>query len=80
MDAKLTAGGVRLEVRAIDPKHANHGKATELAAKYYTSTLVPGRKPRSQSIISPATCRRGTSSSSLSKRRVAHHSIPVAGG
>jgi Icc protein len=30
VDAKFTLAGVRLEVRAIDPKHANHGKVAEL--------------------------------------------------
>ena len=30
VDARFTAAGVKLEVRAIDPKHANHGKTAEL--------------------------------------------------
>jgi predicted phosphodiesterase len=30
MDATFTAKGVRLEVRAIDPKHAKHGEKAEL--------------------------------------------------
>jgi 3',5'-cyclic AMP phosphodiesterase CpdA len=31
VDARFAADGVRLEVRAIDPKHANHGKTAELS-------------------------------------------------